>query len=86
MFSVSLTNFGIHFAERFSTFAAAVAFAKTKGFEATIHDNVNGGVAGTWSPINGACPWDFRVLDRTDDEEAFADDCAAREQAEYDCE
>lgn len=57
MFSVSLTNFGTYFAERFDSFEAAVAFARSKGFEATIHDNVAGGVAGTWSPIGGARRW-----------------------------
>lgn len=56
MFTVSLTNFGTHFADRFDTFDAAVAFAKTKGFEATIH--TTSGVAGTWSPISGATRWD----------------------------
>lgn len=60
MFTVSLTNFGTHFADRFETFQAAVGFAQTKGFEATIHDLTHGGVAGTWSPISGACHWNYR--------------------------
>lgn len=57
MFQVSLTNFGTYFADQFATFEAAVAFAKTKGFEATIHDVTYGGIAGTWSPIGGANRW-----------------------------
>lgn len=57
MFQVSLTNFGVYFAEKFNSFADAVEFAKSKGFEATIHDTKNGGVAGTWSPIGGARKW-----------------------------
>jgi hypothetical protein len=56
-FSVSHTNFGRHFEECFATFDDAVTFAKAKGFEATIHDVINGGVAGTWSPIGGAQRW-----------------------------
>lgn len=56
MFTVSLTNFGTHYADKFATFEAAVAFAKSKGFEATIHNDANG-VAGTWSPLYGARRW-----------------------------
>jgi len=56
MFYVSLTNFGTYFAERFATFEEAVAFARAKGFEATIHHTA-GGVAGTWSPLGGARRW-----------------------------
>lgn len=58
MFSVSLTNFGTHFPDRFDSFEAAVDFAKTKGFEATIH-NTAGGVAGkdVVAYISGAARW-----------------------------
>lgn len=57
MFQVSLTNFGTYFAERFETFEAAISFAKSKGFEATIHDTKNGGIAGSWRPIGGVSDW-----------------------------
>lgn len=56
-YQVSLTNFGIYFEEKFDSFQEAVEFAKSKGFDATIHDLVNGGVAGTWSIIGGARKW-----------------------------
>lgn len=57
MFQVQLTNFGTYLADKFNSFEQAVLFAKSKGFEATIHDNKNGGVAGCWHPINGVSKW-----------------------------
>lgn len=59
-FTVSLTNFGIHFPQTFDSFEDAVEFAKSKGFEATIGYEPANGVAGTWSPIGGSCRWDKR--------------------------
>lgn len=56
-YQVSLHNFGIYFDEKFDSFCDAISFAKSKGFEATIHDLINGGVAGTWSPISGVNKW-----------------------------
>lgn len=56
-FQVSLTNVGTYFPDVFETFEAGVEFAKSKGFEATIHDLDSGGVAGTWSPVSGAARW-----------------------------
>jgi hypothetical protein len=55
MFQVSLTNFGTKFSNSFATFEQAVEFAKSKGFECTIHSGNS--VAGTWSPIGGSRQW-----------------------------
>lgn len=52
MYHIFLSNMGYGFPDRFSTFDAAVAFAKTKGFEATIYHNK--APVGHWSPISGA--------------------------------
>lgn len=55
MFSVYLTNFQNHLEPRFASFEEAVAFARSKGFEASI---LLGRVCvGAWSPICGARRW-----------------------------
>lgn len=57
MFRVVHPNFGRRFDKVFRSWQAAVEFAKSKGFEATIEDYANGGIAGVWSPIYGARKW-----------------------------
>ena len=57
MYQVSLSYVGVHFADEFATFEAAVEFAKSKGFSATIHDLKHGGIAGCWTPLNGTDDW-----------------------------
>lgn len=51
-YSVYFHNHGYYAQDKFETFSEALAYAKSKGFEASIHDGVDKMLA-FWGPIGG---------------------------------
>jgi len=51
-YRVFFLNHGYYAQEQFATFTEALSYAKSKGFEASIHDGVDRMLA-FWGPIGG---------------------------------